>query len=351
MKNYEKESIFKNFLVFFSLLELLLVLLFFEIYHIKKSDYTNSILKDMRICSLSLKCDKFKFDFSTQDKDIILNKIYQDKNIHAYFTIPKSKKYYLNISYPVSKVEIDRYSIRKVLWIEFFLFSILLLALALFFTFYSLNPIRKALKINDEFIKDILHDFNTPISAMILNIQMFEEDNGKNSYMARILKSIDRILLLQNNLKDFLTNSPSQNSTCDISSIAKESFGNISNSYPNLKFIVNQDNDIIKFSNIEVIRRIIDNIITNACKYNKPKGSVELIISKDIIMIEDTGKGIKKPKKVFNRYYKEQDRGIGLGLHIVKKLCDELNVKISIESKVDIGTQVKLDFKYLKKEI
>jgi len=351
LKNYEKESIFKNFLVFFSLLELLLVLLFFEIYHIKKVDYTSSILKDMRICSLSLKCKQFKFDFSSQDKDIILGKLYQDTKIHAYFSIPKSKKYYLNISYPLKKVDIDRYEIRKILWIEFFLFSILLFILALFFTFYSLNPIRKALKINDEFIKDILHDFNTPISAIILNIEMFEEDNGKNPYMARILKSIDRILLLQNNLKDFLTNSPSQNVVCSISSIAKESLDNISNSYPNLEFVVKEDNEIIKFSNIEVIRRIIDNLITNACKYNKPKGRVELRISNDKIVVSDTGKGIKKPKKVFKRYYKEQDRGIGLGLHIVKKLCDELNIKISIESKVDIGTEVILHFKYLKKDI
>ena len=250
----------------------------------------------------------------------------------------------------MSKVDTGRYDIRKVLWIEFALFSILLFIIAIFFTFYSLNPIRKALKINDEFIKDILHDFNTPISAIILNIEMFEEDNGKNSYMNRITKSISRILLLQNNLKNFLSNSPSQNSLCNISNITKESFENISNSYPNLTFIIKQDNDIIKFSNVEVIRRVVDNLITNACKYNKAKGKVTLIISKDIITISDTGKGIKKPSKVFMRYYKEQDRGIGLGLHIVKKLCDEVNIKISIDSKIDIGTDIKLNFKHLKKE-
>jgi len=57
------------------------------------------------------------------------------------------------------------------------------------------------------------------------------------------------------------------------------------------------------------------------------------------LIIEDTGKGIKNPKKVFERFYKEQERGIGIGLHIVKKLCDELGIAISLTSKVGEGSR------------
>jgi K+-sensing histidine kinase KdpD len=46
---------------------------------------------------------------------------------------------------------------------------------------------------------------------------------------------------------------------------------------------------------------------------------------------------------VFDRYYKEQDRGIGIGLHIVKKLCDELRVPIKIKSKENQGTAIILN--------
>ena len=59
---------------------------------------------------------------------------------------------------------------------------------------------------------------------------------------------------------------------------------------------------------------------------------------------------IKDIKKVFQRYYKEQERGIGLGLHIVEKLCNELNIGLAIESKVDHGTKITLSFKYLKEK-
>lgn len=94
----------------------------------------------------------------------------------------------------------------------------------------------------------------------------------------------------------------------------------------------------------------MDNILINASKYNSPIGEVIVSIRGDTIEIRDSGKGIKDIDKVFQRYYKEQKRGIGLGLHIVLKLCNELNITIELESEVDIGTVVILDLKHLKKE-
>ena len=84
MKNYEKESLFKNFIVFFSLLEILLVLLFVELYRTKKSEYKRSLLQEMQLCSYSLQCEQFSFDFEPQDKNI-LNKLYDNNGTYAYF--------------------------------------------------------------------------------------------------------------------------------------------------------------------------------------------------------------------------------------------------------------------------
>jgi len=44
---------------------------------------------------------------------------------------------------------------------------------------------------------------------------------------------------------------------------------------------------------------------------------------------------------------KEQERGLGVGLHIVKKLCDEMKIKISVESKLGLGSVFKLDISAL----
>lgn len=349
MKNYEKESLFKNFLVFFSLLEILLVLLFIELYRTKQTEYRHTLLQNMQLCSYSLECEQFSFDFAPQSENI-LNKLYDDNGTYAYFTIPKSKKYYMKITYPADKLQTDIHNIVHSLWIKFFLASLLLFVVALFFTFYSLNPIRKALRLNDEFIKDILHDFNTPITSMILNIKMLKDEKGDDPNIGRLTKSIENLLRLQNNLKSFLHNSPSQNETIDISILVEERLKNIQNIYPKLAYIFNKQNTLIKVTNHELLMRILDNVLSNAAKYNKVGGEVRVTILNDSVIIEDTGKGIKNVDKVLQRYYKEQDRGIGLGLHIVNKLCNELNISMNIQSQINIGTKITLNFQHLRKE-
>jgi len=325
------------------------VLLFIELYHTKKSEYRHSLLQDMRVCSYSLACEQFTFDFAPQ-KENILNTLYDNNATYAYFTIPKSKKYYMKISYSEQKLQTDLQDIIYTLWIKFFLATLLLFIVALFFTFYSLSPIRNALRLNDEFIKDILHDFNTPITSMILNIKMFKDEKGEDPYVSMLSKSINNLLLLQNNLKNFLHNSPTRIQNLDIATLVKERLSNIQNIYPRLTYQIEKKNDLQKNTNRELLMRILDNILSNAAKYNKVDGKVTVHILNDTISIQDTGKGIKDIHKVFQRYYKEQDRGIGLGLHIVKKLCNELNINITIVSEMNEGTTIVLDFKHLERK-
>jgi len=254
----------------------------------------------------------------------------------------------MKISYERNKLKNDIWEITQAFWIKFIIATLLLFAVALFFTFYSLNPIRKALRLNDEFIKDILHDFNTPITSMILNIKMFKDEKGEDPYVTRLSKSIDHLLLLQNNLKTFLHNSPSQSQSIDVGVLAEERLKNIQNIYPKLVYTFEKHNGLVKNTNYELLMRILDNILSNAAKYNTVQGNVNVTIRDEAMMIEDTGIGIKDTKKVFQRYYKEQDRGLGLGLHIVEKLCNELNIGLTIESEVDHGTKITLNFKHLE---
>jgi signal transduction histidine kinase len=349
LKRYEKESLFKNFLVFFSLLEILLVLLFLELYTAQKREYKQNLYKTMQVCSYTMKCVQFSFDFAPKDKTK-LNELYEDTELYAFFTIPKSEKFNIKISYLKQSFVNDMKNIRETLWIKFILATLLLFGISLFFTFYSLRPIRKALKLNDEFIKDILHDFNTPITSMVLNMKMFQEEKGKDPYIQRVSHSLDTILLLQNNLKSFLHHSPSQNVKVDIASLAKKRLNNMQNIYPKLTFTFIQHNELTKVTNEELLTRILDNLLSNAAKYNKRKGSIILTVQEDILSIKDTGKGIKDIHKVLERYYKEQERGLGLGLHIVQKLTQELNIEMNIHSKVAVGTEFILDFIFLEKE-
>ncbi len=326
----------------------LLILLFIELYSTKVREYKQNIFKTMHVCNYTMECKEFEYDFVDKNESK-LNQLFDQDGLHSYFTIPQSKNYYMKISYPQESYHHDLTQIKQLFWIKFIIATLLLFGISLFFTFYSLRPIRKALQLNDEFIKDILHDFNTPITSMILNIKMFKQEKGEDPFIKRISQGINNIVLLQNNLKCFLQDLPSQSSTVDIAHIAKRSLENIENAYPKITFKFAKNNELIRKSNAEILTRIFDNIISNAAKYNKPHGEVKVTISYSQVVIQDTGKGIKDVSKVMQRYYKEQDRGIGLGLHIVQKLSDELNIEIKIESKVDVGTTFILDFRHLPK--
>ncbi len=343
MKSYEKESLRKNFLVFFSLLEILLILLFLELYHTQKSEYKQTIFKTMQVCSYTFKCDQFLFDFAPK-KDTTPNQLYHDDALYSYFQIPKSQKFYLKITYPKAHLQSDIKALQKTLYFKFILASFILSLLALFFTFYSLKPIRKALKLNDEFIKDILHDFNTPITAMKLNMQMFKEEHGNNIFVDKIAHSIETIMMLQNNLKSFLHHSPSQTTSLDVAKLAKKRLEMMQNLYPNIHFYYEKKEDFVTTTHQELLIRILDNLLSNAAKYNKTDGTVTLTVQNNQLIIQDTGKGIKDIKKAFTRYYTEQERGVGLGLHIVEKLTSQLGIAITVSSQEGKGSTITLTF-------
>jgi len=54
--------------------------------------------------------------------------------------------------------------------------------------------------------------------------------------------------------------------------------------------------------------------------------------------------GIQKPQNIFKRNYKEQNSGHGIGLDIVKRLCDSMDIDISVSSVVGEGTLIVIRF-------
>ena len=151
-------------------------------------------------------------------------------------------------------------------------------------------------------------------------------------------------MLLQNNLKTFLKRSDEQQTTIQLYGLLHDRINYMRNLYPHITFEISGDKRAQVETAKESLIRIVDNLLDNAAKYNRKAGSVHVTVDPHRIRITDNGLGIKNPQAVFERYYKEQSRGVGLGLHIVKKLCDTLGITIDIESQVDVGTTVTLRF-------
>ncbi len=346
MKKVELESLIKSFLLFFISQAILVGALFFVDYKRELKVLDDSIFSQMRICSFDLKCDKFEIDFVSMDEQN-LYKLHKDENsLSSYFSIPNSTKNSLKIYLLKDKYNLETQMIKDKIILNFLAVLVFVFILSFAFALYALYPLKNALRLTEEFIKDILHDFNTPLSTLRLNSSMLESEIGENPKVKRIQNSVQNILNLQINLRSYLHEHSSQKEEFGLKELLKDRVEMIEKNYKDLEFIVEMKEMKLN-ANRDAFVRIVDNLLTNAAKYNKKDGKVILKVENNILQIEDTGKGIKNPSKVFERFYKEQERGIGIGLHIVKKLCDELGIKISVESVVDRGTIFSLNLKNL----
>ena len=340
---FEKKFLLYSFIIIFSLLTALTGSILYNFYIKEKHFLIDKIKKDLEICSYKLTCKNIKIDFIEKKSNLKILHLYKtDKNFYMLFNIPKFKKYYLKLSIS-KKYYLDKLEKLKLKLLKMFLLILFVnLVITSVFIYILLLPLKEAYKINETFIKDILHDLNTPLTTLKMNLYLFRKKPDIKR-IDEMEKNILRILKYQENLKNFLSMNPNQIENFDIKDLIEEKLKFYSSIYPDIKY-ENKARCIISI-NKNAFNSIIENIISNAFKYNKKNGYVKVYLENKKLIIEDSGIGIKNPKKIFNRFYKEHERGTGIGMNIVKKLSDELNIPIRVESKLNTGTKIILDLK------
>lgn len=94
---------------------------------------------------------------------------------------------------------------------------------------------------------------------------------------------------------------------------------------------------------------VIEQILSNALKYT-PSGSVSIFMDGDILKIKDTGIGIAPEDlpRIFEKGYtgyngRTDMHASGIGLYLCRRICENLSIAISAESKPGAGTTVMLD--------
>ena len=205
----------------------------------------------------------------------------------------------------------------------------------------------------DRFIKDTTHELNTPIAAILSNIQMINKDNIDE----KLAKKINRIEIgakTISNIYEDLTFVSLNNQI--ISNNEKLYFSQILNqrvdffksiaSSKKIEFILDIKDDIFIVCDVKKLSKLIDNILSNAIKYNKFQGFIKVTLKDKILIIEDSGKGMSKDNlsNLFTRYkrFDKSVGGFGIGLNIVSLIAKEYDLKIDVISKIDVGTRIKI---------
>ncbi len=205
------------------------------------------------------------------------------------------------------------------------------------------------------------HELKTPLTIIRGEIEVGLRKERSNEEYKTILHSvvneldqlqevIENILFLSSNAdEDLIKNFEEVYIDEIISDIIKEktSLAKQKNLYMNILELT----PLTTIGNQSLLKIAISNVIDNAIKYSKENQIINLTLHKDQLIIEDFGYGIPKNEleKVFERFYrinnhKQNIKGHGLGLSIVKSILDLHHFTIKIESIEGKGTKISIDF-------
>ncbi|WP_169785015.1 sensor histidine kinase [Campylobacter curvus] len=225
----------------------------------------------------------------------------------------------------------------KILFASLGVLAVVLL-IAYFIIRLSLRPLYEKIEFLDGFIRDTTHEINTPLSVILMSIELFKSDPAK--YLSNIKTAATTIanlyedlvaLRLKNGAKD-------EKERLDLTRMLSERIEYFSTSIEqkNINLKLDLANDVSLFTSKFKLRKIIDNLLSNAVKYCNEGGNISVNLTPGELNIKNSGKGIAKQNlpHIFELYtrFDEQNGGFGIGLNIVKKFCDELNFKISCRS-------------------
>ncbi len=289
-------------------------------------------------------------------KNIDLSKQFYQKNGYSYF-IYETTPYYLGAAYIVieRKNKPVLNSIGNSIVILTVLVILILITTSLALVKLILKPIRDNLNLLDRFIKDTTHELNTPVSTILTNIELL----NSNDIDIKTGKKINRIKtasLTISNLYDDLVflvlnhSVSSQNETLTLNDIVKQrvEYFDILFSSKDLNVQVVENGVCTLCIDKKKITRVIDNLISNAIKYTKKSTNIKITIDNNSFKIQDQGKGMSEEQisKIFDRYSRFDDTqgGFGIGYNIIHTIINEYNITIKIDSKIDEGTCVTLNF-------
>ena len=325
-----------------------------------QNDTTNTLLypRDEKF-KTSLYGEDYKLIYSTlpNPKNLLTEVTYTNSKIIRYITQPQ--KYYLNTQYIVVEIMDDKEWLKetmKNIVLYSSIFFVFMVVVGYFLLNLFLKPMRDALHLLDRFIKDTTHELNTPISTVMTNIELIDKESIRDKYLLKSINRIDIGVKTISNIYDDLTylmlNNKiiSKNEEINLKELIKQrvEYFSILANMKKIRVETTLDSDVSLMIDNTKITKLIDNILSNAIKYNKIEGSIYINLDKDKLTIKDTGKGIEQENidLMFERYARFDTTvgGFGIGLNIVKMICSEYNYTINIESKLDNFTEVTITF-------
>jgi len=194
-----------------------------------------------------------------------------------------------------------------------------------------------------EFIRYTVHETNTPLSVILTSIELFVMQNKKDRQLSKIEAAVKNIFNIYDDLSYLV-----KKDQIEYPKVAIEIDKYLQSRLDFFKEVAEQSKISFKYTpytagvyiyfNETKLQRIIDNTITNAIKYTLGNETVYISLKQEgsylDIAMGSKSKEIKDTEKIFDSFYREEreQEGFGIGLRLVKNICKEENVIISLRS-------------------
>ncbi|BDD94288.1 sensor histidine kinase [Pandoraea sp. NE5] len=206
-----------------------------------------------------------------------------------------------------------------------------------------------------EFTGNVSHELRTPLTTITTSCELLTQDSAISGKSRKRLQQIEHAADNMRELTNALLMLAREESAHDIEPVAMANlvesalmpFANRL-AEKKLETVVDLDHAHHVMANRSALAIVLSNLIENAVRHTD-RGRVRISYLGGWLHIEDTGPGIPTGALpyVFDRYYQAEDqqsgkRGFGIGLSIVRKICDRYGWSIELASEPGSGTRVSL---------
>ena len=205
-----------------------------------------------------------------------------------------------------------------------------------------------------EFTANASHELRTPLTAIRTSCELLEADAGLSAKSRSRVDMIDNAALQMTERIETLLFLARRHRPDALEAVAlRRCVDNAAGPYRDemtrkgLQFELRIDEDEILQLDRKALQLVLANLIRNAVAYTD-RGYVRVSYEAPRLTVSDSGPGIAPEHRaqVFERYYRADDRpeGLGLGLAIVRRICDDLGWRIEVESSPGAGSAFSIVF-------
>lgn len=265
-----------------------------------------------------------------------------------------SARLHHGVKYVIVASELISAQKREALYIAVFVWLVsivFVVAVAFKLSRQFLAPIKQEIDRLDDFVKASAHELNTPITALVLSLDSLKkevEDSSKIEYLKASAKMLSKI---HEDLTYYLQRETQRKNEewIDFFELCKEKAAFYGKLGAAKNISVSLDGESLLYCiDTTAAARLIDNLLSNAIKYSKQNGNVHITVTQNKIEIDDDGIGIDEASKsqIFEKFKRATATGggFGLGLYIVKTICDDYKIRIELVEKDGAGSRFRLIF-------